>query len=122
MALSCSGCPLSLKTPNMGNPGLYKRERELGQNRAWPFPWGGMVGASYTGYDVGMKRTPPIRLSQAAEADLAAIGELLRGDRPIPLTRGDTLRYALLLTRGYLQSRLDQGKAFPAIEQLARKR
>ena len=21
MALSCSGCPLSLKTPNMGNPG-----------------------------------------------------------------------------------------------------
>lgn len=73
---------------------------------------------AYICYHVGMSRTSPIRLTRAAEADLAAIVELLSRDHPIPTARGDALRYALMLARGYMEHLAKQGQAFPTIEQL----
>lgn len=64
------------------------------------------------------KRPPPIRLTQAAESELAAIVELLSQGQPIPTARGDALRYALMLAHGYMQHLAKQGQAFPTIEQL----
>ena len=63
---------------------------------------------------------PSIRLTRATEVDLAAISELLRGDRPIPTTRADALRYALAFARTYMEGCATAGQAFPTIEQLQR--
>lgn len=65
-----------------------------------------------------MTRSSPIRLSQAAEADLAAIAELLRQGYPFPPSRGDALRYAVKLSRGYMEHLTKQGQPLPTIEQL----
>ena len=78
----------------------------------------GVVGASYSCYDIGMSRTAPIRLTQSAEADLVIIGALLRGDRPIPTTRANALRYALAFARTYMEGCATAGQALPSIEQL----
>ena len=66
-----------------------------------------------------MRRRPPsIRLTRATEDDLAAIGELLRGDHPIPTTRSDALRNALAFARTYMEGYSTAGQALPSVEQL----
>ena len=77
-----------------------------------------LVGASLPCYDVGMARSQSIRLTTAAEADLVVICELLRGDRAIPTTRGDALRYALAFARTYMAGCVEAGQALPTIERL----
>ncbi len=78
------------------------------------------MGASLTWYDVRMSRPPSIRLTRATEADLISIGALLQGDRAIPTTRGDALRYALAFARTYMEGCVAAGQALPSIEQLER--
>lgn len=65
-----------------------------------------------------MSRTPSIRLTKAAESELAAVVQLLGRGQPIPPSRGGVLRYALTLPHWYLAYRAHQGDSSPTLNEL----